>query len=93
MTAWIGYVGLVAFALAWVPQSWETVREGRCGANRAFLALSALGSVSLTAYAFLRDDTVFASLNALTSLGAMLNIYFSLFPRGSGRNVASREVV
>jgi len=81
MTAWIGYVGLVAFALAWVPQCWETVREGRCGANRSFLALSTLGSLALTCYAFLRGDAVFSSLNALTTLGAAINVYFSVYPR------------
>lgn len=88
MTALIGYVGLVSFTLAWIPQSWETLREGRCGANLSFLALSALGSLSLAAYAFLRGDAVFASLNALTSAGALINVYFRLFPRASGKNVA-----
>ncbi len=84
MTTWIGSVGLVSFALAWIPQSWETIREGRCGANRSFLALSALGSLFLAGYAFLRGDAVFASLNALTTAGALVNVYFSLFPRASG---------
>lgn len=88
MTTWIGYIGLIAFALAWIPQSWQTVREGRCGANRSFLALSALGSLCLAGYAFLRGDAVFASLNALTSAGALVNVYFSFFPRASSRNVA-----
>lgn len=81
MSSAIGYVGLAAFAAAWVPQSWETLRAGRCGANRAFLALSAVGSLSLALYAFDRGDAVFASLNALTTSGAALNLYFSFFPR------------
>ena len=80
----VGYIGLVLFALAWIPQSWETVRAGRCGANRAFLVLSALGSFSLTVYAFLRGDAVFSSLNALTTVGALVNVYFSAFPRAAG---------
>lgn len=81
MTSWIGGVGLVAFALAWIPQCWETVREGRCGANRWFLALSAVGSLALACYAYERGDAVFSSLNALTTLGAAVNIWFSLYPR------------
>jgi lipid-A-disaccharide synthase-like uncharacterized protein len=81
MTTSLGYTGLVAFALAWIPQSWETIRDGRCGANRAFLSLSALGSLSLACYAFRRGDAVFSSLNALTSVGAGINIWFSVFPR------------
>ena len=78
---WIGFVGLAAFALAWIPQCCETVREGRCGANRSFLSLSALGSLSLACYAFSRGDAVFSALNALTTLGAAVNIYYSVFPR------------
>ena len=78
---WIGYVGLVAFALAWIPQCWDTVRAGRCAANQVFLLLAAIGSLSLTAYAFAERDPVFSSLNALTTLGASVNLYYSLFPR------------
>ena len=81
MTSWIGGIGLVAFALAWIPQCLQTVREGRCGANRTFLALSAVGSLALACYAFQRGDAVFSSLNALTTVGAGINIWFSVFPR------------
>lgn len=81
MTSPIGAVGLAAFVAAWVPQSLETVREGRCGANRSFLALSAVGSLSLALYAASRGDAVFTALNALTTLGAALNAYYSFFPR------------
>ncbi|MBI5247597.1 MAG: lipid-A-disaccharide synthase N-terminal domain-containing protein [Elusimicrobia bacterium] len=81
MSASIGYVGLICFALAWIPQSLETIRAGRCAVNRSFLALSAMGSFALTLYAYSRGDTVFYSLNALTTAGALTNIYFSFFPR------------
>lgn len=81
----VGYVGLVAFGLAWLPQSWETVRAGECGLNAAFLGLSALGSVALTAYAALRGDAVFGALNAMTSLGALVNIWYRVFPRRAPR--------
>lgn len=78
---WVGYVGLVAFALAWIPQSYETVRAGRCGANRTFLVLAAIGSLSLTVYALQRGDPVFSTLNALTTAGAGINLCYSVFPR------------
>ena len=78
---WIGYVGIVAFALAWVPQSLETVRAGRCEVNLSFLLLAALGSFSLMTYAALRHDLVFSSLNALTTAGALVNVFYRLFPR------------
>lgn len=81
----IGYIGLAAVAFAWLPQSWETLRTGICGANPGFLALSAIGSVALTIYAVLRGDTVFALLNAMTTCGALLNIWFRAFPRRARR--------
>lgn len=78
---WIGYVGVAAFGLAWLPQSFETIKAGRCEVNREFLALSALGSLSLMSYAFLRGDLVFTVINFLTSLGAAVNVWFKVFPR------------
>ncbi len=81
MNSFIGYVGLAAFAVAWIPQCAETVRDGRCSVNRSFLALSAIGSFSLALYAWSRADLVFSSLNAMTTAGAAVNIYYSLFPR------------
>lgn len=81
MGHWFGYVGLVAFALAWIPQSLETVRAGRCEVNRTFLVLAAIGSLSLTIYALSQGDAVFSSLNALTTLGALINLVYSLSPR------------
>jgi lipid-A-disaccharide synthase-like uncharacterized protein len=78
---WIGYVGVAAFALAWIPQSIETIRAGRCDVNRAFLFLAALGSFALMLYAFLRNDIVFGGVNALTTIGAMVNVFYKFFPR------------
>ena len=75
------YVGLVAFALAWIPQSWETIRAGRCEVNRSFLGLAAVGSFSLTVYALQQGDAVFSTLNALTTTGALINLTYSLFPK------------
>ena len=75
-----GYIGLIAFALAWIPQTVETVRRGRCDANTTFLWLSALGSVSLVAYSLLRRDAVFAALNTMTTIGALVNAYYRMFP-------------
>lgn len=77
---YVGYVGVLAFALAWIPQSWETVRRGRCDVNPFFLALSAVGSAALTAYALQRRDPVFSALNAMTTLGALINAWYRAFP-------------
>ena len=78
---WIGYVGVAAFAMAWLPQCWETAKAGRCSVNLSFLLLASLGSASLAAYAFLRRDAVFSILNAMTTAGALVNVYYRLRPR------------
>ena len=49
--------------------------------NFTFLILSAIGSTSLAFYAFSINDTVFTILNALTTTGAMINIYYKVSPR------------
>jgi len=78
---WIGYLGLVALVLCWIPQSLETIRLGRCPVNLTFLVLSSFGSFSLAIYAFSLGDPVFSILNILTTLGALINIYYKRFPR------------
>ena len=78
---WVGYVGLAAFGLAWIPQSLDTFKAGRCGANLGFLLLAALGSSSLMTYAVLRGDRIFVWINALTTIGALINAYYKVFPR------------
>lgn len=78
---WLGYVGLVMVAICWVPQSLETIRRGRCEINLLFLILSAVGSSCLMTYAFFGGDTVFSVLNAITTVGSSLNLYYKLFPR------------
>lgn len=78
---WLGYIGLVALVVCWIPQSIETIRLGRCPVNLKFLVLSALGSLSLALYALSLADPVFTSLNILTTLGALFNIYYRIFPR------------
>ena len=80
---WIGYVGLAAFVFAWIPQSVETVRAGRCTVNTIFLGLSGFGSIALVVYAVGRHDMVFSILNSLTTVGAFVNLYYKLRPRKS----------
>lgn len=77
---WVGYLGVAAFALAWIPQSLETIKAGVCRVNLSFLLLSALGSLSLMAYAMALHDKVFMILNFLTSIGALINVYYRLAP-------------
>jgi lipid-A-disaccharide synthase-like uncharacterized protein len=79
----IGYIGLTALALCWIPQSIDTLRHGRCEVNLSFLVLSMVGSLSLAIYAVLRSDPVFIIVNTLTTAGALLNLFYKLRPRRS----------
>ena len=78
---WIGYVGLTALVLCWIPQSIDTIKQGRCPVNVTFLVLSALGSLSLAIYALSLGNMIFTILNCLTTLGAAINIFYKMFPR------------
>ena len=78
---WCAYVGLAAFSVAWIPQSIETVKAGRCEINGPFLLLSMTGSLALMLYALMRGDPIFSTVNGLTTLGALVNIYYRRFPR------------
>ena len=78
---WIGYFGLTCLVVCWIPQSIDTIKAGRCPANLAFLVLSALGSLSLVFYALSIGNPVYTTLNALTTVGSVINIVYKLFPR------------
>ncbi len=77
----IGYLGLAGVVICWIPQSVETISAGRCSVNLAFLILMVVGSICLTIYAIARNDIVFTVLNSLTTIGALINLYYKLFPR------------
>jgi hypothetical protein len=74
----IGYLGLDAQALSWVPQSKQTIRLGRCNVNLSFLILSAISSLSPAIDALLRSDPVYLLVIALITAGVLLNLYYVL---------------
>ena len=78
---WVGYTGVVALALAWIPQTRQTISMGKCEVALGFLLLGSLGSGSLMIYAMLRGDTVFSILNGITTLGGLVNLFYKFFPR------------
>ncbi len=81
--SFLGYLGLFLVAICWLPQTIETIRAGKCGANTMFLILSAVGSICLVIYAIGRDDIIFSVLNSLTTMGALINLYYKLSPRSA----------
>lgn len=76
----IGWIGTACIVLCWIPQTIETLRRGQCTVNRGFLALTLIGSFSLTIHAILLDDLPFTILNTVASIGAGINLYFTIFP-------------
>lgn len=78
---WVGYVGLIALTICWIPQTVETLREGVCEINKYFLMLSIIGSFSLMLYALSIGDPLFSILNSVTTTGALVNFFFKIFPR------------
>ena len=73
-----GYIGLTALVMGWVPQTLQTIKEKECKVNSNFLILNFIGSVSLTIYAIYLGDIPFSVLNSMTSLGAIINIFYKL---------------
>ena len=75
---WIGIVGLLALAAGWIPQTIETIKLKDSKVNMSFLILNLIGSISLTTYAIFLHDPVFTMLNSMTSLGALINLFYKV---------------
>lgn len=77
----IGWIGFGILVMAWIPQTWDTIRDGYCSTNLVFIILYALASLVLTIYAALQSDYVFVALNGLLTIGSGINMFYKLFPR------------
>ena len=77
----LGWIGFGILVLAWVPQTWDTIKDGYCSTNLVFIILYAVASLLLTIYALLQHDYVFTALNGLLTIGSSINMYYKLFPR------------
>jgi uncharacterized protein with PQ loop repeat len=78
---YISYIGLIVLTISWFPQSVETIKRGRSEINLYFLILVAMGSTCLWTYAVSIGNAVFSILNFLSTVGAMLNLYYKKYPR------------
>lgn len=85
MIQWIGWIGLFLLLLAWVPQTWETIKAGRTKVNLLFIILYVISSGTLALYAFLNADPVFLILNGLLTIGSGINLYYKIWPREENR--------
>jgi lipid-A-disaccharide synthase-like uncharacterized protein len=79
---YIGIIGLLAVALGWIPQTFQTIKTKRCDVNLLFLILNLIGSISLVVYAISLSDEIFTILNSMTAMGAVINLFYKV--RSSG---------
>ncbi len=77
----LGWIGFGILVVAWVPQTWQTIKAGYTEMNMAFIVLYASASLLLTIYSVLTNDLVFIALNGMLTIGSGLNMFYKLFPR------------
>ena len=82
----LGWAGFGILVLAWVPQTWETIKAGYTNTNLAFILLYFTASLILTIYSVIIDDHVFTALNGMLTVGSGINLYFKFFPRKNTTN-------
>jgi uncharacterized protein with PQ loop repeat len=86
---WCGWLGFAMVLLCWIPQTITTFRTGEARLSRAFLVLTALGSVALFFHAFLMKDMPFMLLNAYAAINATMSVIMAKKEKGEGRSAGS----
>ncbi len=76
----VGILGLLCIAGAWVPQTIETVRSRYCTIGFPFLILYIIGSASLTIHSIIINDMVFLVLNVAATVQSLINLYYRIYP-------------
>ena len=80
----LGITGLALILVAWLPGAWETIKSGKPGMKKRFMALYFFGSLSLAAYAHQLNSLPFIILNALAAFVPLIHLYFYLRKHGPG---------
>lgn len=70
---YLGLAGMLLILIAWLPETWQNYKEKGKNLNLKFVLLYLFGSAFLTYHAWLLNDMVFLSLNAIATLIALLN--------------------
>lgn len=77
----LGYGGFIFLAICWIPQTIETIKNGKVAMERSFLLMYALGAGLLMIQAIGLDNIPLILLNSYTTLASLINLYYGLFPR------------
>lgn len=77
----LGYGGFIFLAICWVPQTIETIKNGKVAMQKSFLLMYALGAGLLMVQAFGLNNLPLILLNSYTTLASLINLFYGLFPR------------
>ncbi|MCK9409765.1 MAG: hypothetical protein WCX28_03750 [Bacteriovoracaceae bacterium] len=77
----LGYGGFIFLAICWIPQTIETVKNGRVAMEKSFLVMYAIGAGLLMVQAIGLDNLPLILLNSYTTLASLINLYYGIFPR------------
>ena len=73
---YLGWIGFMLVLLCWIPQTIKCLRKEEIRLSKTFLALTALGSITLFLHALCMNDLPFVVLNVYAALNAGVNLYF-----------------
>ena len=77
----LGWSGFAILIGAWIPQTWQTIKQGKTDISLAFILMFVSSSLLLTIYSILSNDLIFTVLNAMLTVGSAINLYYKLNPR------------
>ncbi|MBW7887464.1 MAG: hypothetical protein H3C35_03760 [Bacteroidetes bacterium] len=77
----LGYIGFVSLAICWIPQTIDTIKQGKVLIKKSFLLLYAVGSTMLLLQAIGIDNLPLILLNGYTATASLINLYYGYFPR------------
>ncbi|HAH51234.1 MAG TPA: hypothetical protein DF712_01050 [Balneola sp.] len=77
----LGWSGFAILIGAWIPQTWQTIKQGKTDISLAFILMYVSSSLLLTIYSILSNDLIFTVLNAMLTVGSAINLYYKLNPR------------
>ena len=83
----LGLLGMALILIAWLPETWQNYKERGRNLNLKFVLLYLFGSAFLAYHAYLINDVVFLTLNAIATLVALINGYLIL----ANRDVVSKK--
>ncbi len=77
----LGYGGFIFLAICWIPQTVETIKNGRVAMQKSFLLMYALGAGLLMVQAIGLNNLPLILLNSYTTAASLINLFYGLFPR------------